>query len=164
MPTTSLLLLPFTGICDENLGMDDQLSVERNPAGEGEVSEDDNMWTIDLKDPSLVLSFENVEGVVEWTGIQFELPEDLQTALKDRNVNVEVEYEVVEPDSQEYSELPPTSGENWPMPVNEKMRLPRDVFVTKIKITLIFPRGFVQSPPIADMKIKVDIFGCFERK
>ena len=157
MPTTSLLLFPLTGICDENLGMDDQLSVERNPAGQGE---DNNMWTATSIDPSLELIFENVEGVVEWTGIRFELPEDLQKALKDMNVNVEVKYEVVEPGSEEYSELPPVSGENWPMLVNEKMRLPRDVFVTKIRITLIFPLGFEQT----DMEIKVELFGCLERK
>ena len=142
--------------------MDEQLSVERNPAGQGEINEDDNIWTVDLSNPSLELIFENV--IVEWTGVRFELQEDLQRALEDLNVNVEVRYEVVEPNSELYSELPPISGQNWPMPVNETMKLPRDVFVTKIKITLIFPPGFVQTPKIPDIEIKVEAFGCFERK
>ena len=141
--------------------MDEELTVDRNAAGQGQVNDDDNMWTIDIENPTLELIFPNV--VVEWTAIQITLSEDLEKAMEE---NVEAKFEVVEKDSNEYNELLPTSGEqeNWPMPLNEKMRLPRDVFVTKIQITLIFPPGFAERPNIPEMKINVEIFGCTERK
>ena len=135
--------------------------IEPNPAGIGNVSPDD-MWTVDIEEPSLELIFPN--DIVEWTAIEVTFSPELQRALGENVQAMEARFDVVDKDSKEYTELPPTSAdkENWQMPLNEKMRLPRDVFVTKIKITLIFPPDFEQELQVPELKI--EIFGCTERK
>ena len=139
--------------------MDQSLEVERYPGGNGEIKPDD-MWAVDIEKSSLEFNFPN--DIVEWTAIQVNLSPKLERAMGENVEAMKVEFKV-DRGNEEYTKLPPSGEiEYWQVPLNEKMRLPTDVFVRKIQITLFFPPDFEVESEMPELQI--EIFGCTERK